>query len=85
MIEVIDYVAQGMVFITGMLSVYLVSSPDPQTRMKAGLIGLAGEPFWLTTTIINEQWGISLLVLVYTFNWGLVYINNYKMYHAAKY
>tara|TARA_R110001632_G_scaffold223676_1_gene355635 strand:- start:314 stop:487 length:174 start_codon:yes stop_codon:yes gene_type:complete len=45
--------------------------------MYAGIVGMIGEPFWLATAVINEQWGILPLVVVYGVNWVRVIHSNY--------
>ena len=76
MIELMDMIAQGVILLTGGSAIYLAASKEMNTRMWAGIIGLAGEPFWLATTVINQQWGIAPLVLWYAWNWWRVYRNN---------
>tara|TARA_R110000772_G_scaffold16535_1_gene46806 strand:- start:1519 stop:1779 length:261 start_codon:yes stop_codon:yes gene_type:complete len=75
----IDIISQGAVFITGVSSIALVSSGEAKTRMIAGIMGLLGEPFWLYTTIYNGQYGIAFLVLIYSFNWFMVFYKNRKL------
>ena len=58
MIDIIDYSCQAAVTCTGFFSLYLLASQDAKTRMYAGIVGMIGEPFWLTTAVINEQWGL---------------------------
>lgn len=76
----IDIISQTVIVFTGFLSMYLLSSQETKTRMYAGLIGLFGEPFWLTTAIINGQWGVIILVVVYGINWFRIFWFNYKAY-----
>jgi len=33
------------------------------------LFGMASQPFWIASSLMNEQWGIFILSLFYTFNW----------------
>jgi len=77
MIDIIDYSCQAAVTCTGFFSLYLLASQDARVRMYAGIVGMIGEPFWLTTAIINEQWGILPLVVVYGVNWVRVIHSNY--------
>lgn len=78
MIDIIDYLCQGVIICTGFTSLYLFASQDAKTRMWAGVIGLIGEPFWLTTAFINGQWGVVLLAMVYGVNWVRVIYSNYR-------
>lgn len=77
-IDFFDYFSQVVITFTGFAAMYLLASQDPKTRMYAGIVGLAGEPFWLATALINEQWGIVALVFVYGVNWGRVVWSNYS-------
>tara|TARA_R110002126_G_scaffold170079_1_gene319000 strand:+ start:345 stop:617 length:273 start_codon:yes stop_codon:yes gene_type:complete len=77
MIDIIDYSCQAAVTCTGFFSLYLLASQDARVRMYAGIVGMIGEPFWLTTAIINEQWGILPLVIIYGVNWVRVIASNY--------
>jgi len=80
MIDIIDYSSQAVITCTGFLSLYLIASQDAKMRMYAGIVGLIGEPFWFTTALINEQWGILPLAAVYGFNWArVVYCNAQEM------
>lgn len=79
MIETIDIVSQIIITCTGFFSLYLMASQRCKVRMIAGLIGLAGEPFWLATAIINHQWGVVLLCVVYGVNWARIAYSNYKV------
>lgn len=74
----IEIISQVMIAVTGIISVYAVASLKPKMRMYAGISGLIGEPFWLMTAYNNDQWGVGLLALVYTYGWLLVISNNYK-------
>lgn len=74
----IDAIAQGIITCTGCLSLYLMASQSPRTRMWAAIVGLAGEPFWLTTAYINEQWGIVALAFVYAINWIRIAVKNWQ-------
>lgn len=34
------------------------------------IFGLCSQPFWFITVIKNEQWGILLLTIWYTYSWA---------------
>jgi len=55
-----------------------MASQEPRVRMWAAIIGLAGEPFWLLTAYLNEQWGIVALAFVYGLNWLRIGYLNYQ-------
>ena len=61
----LDILAQTDAFIFGVTAIILVSRKN-----KWGFVaGLLGQPGWLITTVVHQQWGIFLLSLVYTFSW----------------
>lgn len=76
MLETYDLIAQIGVFFTGVIALYLAGSTKRKKRMWAGIVGMIGEPFWLMTAILNEQWPVVLLVAIYFFSWFRVYWNN---------
>ncbi len=59
----------GITF-TSATAVLLTQSTMPKRRKIACLFGLAGEPFWVWSTVEAHQWGILALVALYTFLWG---------------
>jgi len=77
--NMLDQIAQIGIFTTGVVALYLVGPTDPRQRMRAGIFGLCGEPFWLITALINAQWGVVLLVAIYGYNWWRVFSNNRKL------
>ena len=68
--DYLDIISQVMIPITGISAVWLSQSSDPAYRKYAPVLGLVGEPFWLSSAIIHSQWGIFVLGLFYTFAWG---------------
>lgn len=83
-LEVLDYGFQTAITITGFFSLYFLASQEASVRMKAGIIGLIGEPFWFSTALINEQYAILPLVLVYGINWIRVVHSNYTQVQNEK-
>lgn len=73
----LDFFAQAVITCTGCLSLYLIASQEPRTRAWAGIVGLAGEPFWMLTAYINGQWGIVALAVVYGVSWVRVVLKNW--------
>lgn len=74
----LDAFAQTVITCTGCTSLYLLASQSPRVRMWGAIVGLIGEPFWLTTAWINEQAGIVLLAFVYGVNWTRIAFYNWK-------
>lgn len=82
--ELFDYLCQIIITGTGCYSLLAVGSPDPKYRMKAGIVGLIGQPFWFATSLINEQYGLLVLVLVYGLSWIRVINTNHKQIQLDK-
>ncbi len=60
-----DFISQVGIFVFGVLGIILVARKN-----KWGFVfGLLSQPFWYITAIINEQWGIVLVSLIYTASW----------------
>ncbi|MFA5076529.1 MAG: hypothetical protein WC480_03895 [Patescibacteria group bacterium] len=63
----LDLITQIGIAVFGASAIFLVAKKN-----KWGFVlGLCSQPFWFMTTIIHKQWGILLLSIIYTFNWGL--------------
>lgn len=77
-IETISFICQIMIPFTGLTAVYLIASQEPRTRMWAGIFGLAGEPFWLTSAWLANQWGIMILAFFYAYSYWRVFDINRK-------
>ena len=68
----VEIFVQVMVAGLGVLSIYLVTAKTATVRRYAAVCGLCAEPFWFWTSVINEQWGILFLSIVYGVRWGQV-------------
>lgn len=75
----LDLLAQIVIIFTGIFSVFWMSSPEARVRRNGAAIGLFGEPFWLTTAIINGQPGVIVLVIIFGINWSRAFYVNYKL------
>lgn len=64
----LDLISQIGIALFGVSAIYLVGL---KSRIKRwGFVcGLLGQPFWMYTTWVNEQWGIFGLTLVYGYSW----------------
>ncbi len=67
---------QTVLVVTAILALYLVGQPDKESRARAGIVGMAGQPLWLYTAYMNDQHGIVIISLFYTYSWWRVYENN---------
>jgi len=70
--DLADVIMQVLIGVLGCLSIILVTSTEEKVRKWACISGLSAEPFWLWTSIENEQWGIMVLCSVYTVRWSQV-------------
>jgi nicotinamide riboside transporter PnuC len=62
----LDAIAQIGITIFGVLAIILVAKKN-----KWGFVlGLISQPFWVATSIINKQWGVLLLSIVYVGSWS---------------
>jgi nicotinamide riboside transporter PnuC len=62
----IDTISQIGITIFGAFAIILVAKKN-----KWGFVlGLISQPFWLITSILNKQWGIFILTIVYIFSWA---------------
>ncbi|MEM1153088.1 MAG: hypothetical protein AAGI44_03050 [Pseudomonadota bacterium] len=76
--ELIDTICQIWISMTGITAMTLAASQQAKRRMYAGIFGLLGEPAWITTSVIAQQWGVMVLALVYAFSWFCVFLSNYR-------
>lgn len=74
----LDFIAQIAIIITGLASMYLIASQEAKTRMYAAILGMAGEPFWIITALIAEQWGVIILAVIHAATWARVFWKNYR-------
>ncbi len=60
--------------IFGLLAIWLAQDPSKVRRKWASIFGLLGQPFWFWTAVVNEQWGIFILSVLYSIAWlrGLI-------------
>ncbi|WP_025918313.1 hypothetical protein [Herminiimonas sp. CN] len=56
---------QAWVFISGALSIWLLSDPRSRFHRLGCWVGLASQPIWLWSTSQNHQWGMFALSLIY--------------------
>lgn len=62
-----DIISQFAIPILGGVAVVLVAKKN-----KWGFVaGLASQPFWFVTSIVNKQWGVLIVSIIFTFSWAL--------------
>lgn len=60
-----DLISQIGLSILGISAIILVAKKN-----KWGFVlGLLSQPFWFITSYLNQQWGVFILSIVYTFSW----------------
>lgn len=62
-------IAQAWIAVFGVAAVWLSQDERESVRRWACVCGLCGQPFWITTALLNHQWGILALTVLYTWSW----------------
>ena len=76
----LDLICQIGITIFGIAAIFLIAKKN-----KWGFVlGLISQPFWLITSMVNHQWGVFLLSIVYMFNWIFGIYNWFYKKEAAK-
>lgn len=57
---------QLMIMILGMTSIACISTTNLKIMKWGFFFGMMAEPYWMFSSIMHEQFGISVLVCVYT-------------------
>jgi hypothetical protein len=70
-----ESIIQIIILVLSGLAVWLVSHSKARVRKWGYVAGLAGQPFWLFTTVQHEQWGLVVLSGWYTEAWARGVIN----------
>tara|TARA_B100002049_G_scaffold38583_1_gene25673 strand:+ start:4127 stop:4462 length:336 start_codon:yes stop_codon:yes gene_type:complete len=61
-------IAQIAIMILGSAAIWFVGRKE-QWKRWGYILGLIGQPFWFYTAYTNEQWGILIMCLFYTYSW----------------
>jgi hypothetical protein len=72
-----DFLAQFGIVVFGCSAVWLVGRKDKKISRWGYVAGLLSEPFWLYTAVSNDQWGIVVLAVWYTYAWGSGFLNHF--------
>lgn len=62
--------AQGIIVVCGVLSVWLSQSIHHNAKRWACIIGMCAQPAWLWETYRAEQWGLMALSGFYALGWA---------------
>lgn len=63
-----DDISQIIILLFSGSTIFFLASESKRLRKIGFLVGIVGEPAWIYTTIVNEQWGILCLSIWYTIN-----------------
>lgn len=55
--------------IFGVAAIALSQDARESHRRWACVCGMCAQPFWIWTSIANQQWGILALTVLYTWSW----------------
>lgn len=62
-----DFSQLGIMFF-GASAIWFVGRREDWRRWGY-IFGLLSQPFWIYPSIVNEQWGILVMTLFYTYSW----------------
>lgn len=65
-----ELLCQILIVLLGAPAIWLLSRLE-HWRRWGFVIGVAAQPVWAYTTIVNEQWGMLILTLWYTYSWSM--------------
>lgn len=64
-------ISQVGIVIFGLTAVFLSQQTELRLQRWAPVVGLVGQPFWFVATVSAEQWGMFLVVVLYTIVWAI--------------
>lgn len=68
---------QIFIALTGIIAIWITQQKNDNLKKYACLFGIAGQPFWFYSAFSNEQWGIFILCIFYTYSWVLGIYNHW--------
>lgn len=68
---------QVLIAFTGVIAILISQQSNDKYKKYACLFGMAGQPFWFYSAYMNEQWGIFVLCIFYSFSWAVGIKNNW--------
>ena len=76
----LDVSIQIIIAVTGFIAIYLTQQESRKDWKKyACIFGLISQPFFLYTTYTNNQIGMFILSIAYTYVWLIGFKNNWLM------
>ncbi len=77
-----NILSQICVMIFGASAIWLVGRKEDWRRWGY-IFGLCGQPFWIYSFITNQQYGMLIMTIFYTYSWSMG-IYNYWIKPQAK-
>lgn len=69
---------QIIILILSPIAIRLLASNDRKLRLYGCIFGLVGQPFYHWSTYVNEQWGMFIVSLWFTYSYYKGLRNNIK-------
>lgn len=69
-------ISQIGIFVFGVSAIWLVGRKE-WWRKFGYIAGLCGQPFWIYTAIITENYGLGAMCLFYTYSWAQGFYNHW--------
>lgn len=66
----LDVIAQVVIAVCGVVTVYLTQDTRPKWRRCACLVGVFARPAWFYVTVSAHQWGVVAVCVIYAVGWG---------------
>lgn len=78
--DITEVIVQAIIMFTGIIAIYLTQQEKRKDWKKyACIFGLISQPFFLYTTYVNNQLGMFVLSIMYTYVWCIGFKNNWLM------
>ena len=75
----VNIIIQGLILVLSAGAVWFVGRKEEWSKWGY-VLGIASQPFWIYTTIVNAQWGLLTLSIFYAYSWSMgIYNNFYKV------
>lgn len=73
-----EIIVQVMIVVPGLLAIWLTQQEYKKSwKRYACIFGLISQPFFLYTTYVNNQMGMFILSIFYTYIWFIGFKNNW--------
>lgn len=68
---------QIAIAMTGVIAILITQQSNDDIKKYACIFGIVGQPFWFYSAFDNQQWGILVLCVFYSYSWALGFYNNW--------